>query len=30
MDIAINEPDHGNNVVDGLNTEDKHQLEGEI
>ena len=30
MDLAINAPVLGNNVVDGLNTTDKHYLKGEM
>ena len=30
MDNAINEPDHGNNVVDGLNAMYNRDLKGEI
>ena len=30
MDREINEPGHGNNVVDGLNAMDKHYLKGKI
>ena len=30
MDRAINAPVHGNNVVDGLNTTDKHYLKGRM
>ena len=30
MNFAINSPDHGNNVVDGLNAADKRYLKEQI
>ena len=30
MDRAINAPDHGNNVVNGINVTEKRYLEGEM
>ena len=30
MDSAINTPGHGKNVVDGINTNDKHYLKGKM
>ena len=30
MDHTINAPGHGNNVIDGINTEDKRYLKGKM